>query len=272
MRYPWPQEAAHTTVRYTLFFLVLLMATHYSFRKREHLLNQIREQADQIQKLMAKLEEVSKRPALNTSTSDVFNSPVLSPTSTQGPTFGDRLSEAPEGGPGPETDRAVEDWIAKAKGSLAEFGGFIGIAGSGVQKSYLVEQDPEDDPSSGDDENDTAETMNNQNAEFEIAVETDDLGEDEERSNLARRSARRSRLSNSSAGSVGTRMMKKDSGGEKLAILPSEAVPFGLMAELSLRKNRESSVDPEEPEEESKSNVGIVRNDYFRSSTLHGTF
>ena len=102
-------------------------------------------------------------------------------------------------------------------------------------------------------------------------METDDLGEEEERSNLARRSVRRSRTSTSSAGSAGTRIMKKDSGGEKWAILPSEAVPFGLMAELSLRRNRESSADPEEPEEESKSNVGIVRNDYFRSSTFRDT-
>jgi hypothetical protein len=191
VHYPWLQEAAHTTVSCIIFFLAFLMKLITHFINHEHLLNQIREQADQIQKLMTKLEEVSKRPApLNTSTSDVFNSlpsPVFSTTTTLGPTFSDRLSEAPDGGPGPETDRAVEDWIARAKGSLADF---IGIAGSGIQ-------DPEDDPSSEDDENDSGEATNNQNAEFEIVVETDELGEEEERSHqVARRSVRKS--SNSS--------------------------------------------------------------------------
>ncbi|KAF7374423.1 Zn(2)-C6 fungal-type domain-containing protein [Mycena sanguinolenta] len=115
--------------------------------KREHLLNQIREQAAEIQKLMAQLEQTNARQHAkppNSATTDTFPltpsssshnelpSPVLSPSSSAPSSYfpsssGDTKAES-------ENNRAVEDWIVKARDSLAEFDGFIGIGGAGMTK------------------------------------------------------------------------------------------------------------------------------------------
>ncbi|KAJ7052617.1 hypothetical protein C8F01DRAFT_1261749 [Mycena amicta] len=230
--------------------------------KREHLLNQIREQAAEIQKLMFQLEETNARHARppNSSATEAFppltpssglHSPVLSPTST---TFG---SDPTKGSS--ETNKVVEDWIAKARDSLAEFDGFIGIGGAGMPKSLLVKEDLEDSSSDGEDV-----SSNELNAgEYEIEVLDSD---GEEVSPSSRRGVKLRQMSNASGSSNGAPLpKKKDSGGEKLATLPSEASPFGLMADLSLKKSRAESPEAEMGTEPTPA-LGIASDSFFRSS------
>lgn len=80
-----------------------------SLSKREHLLNQIREQAQQIQELMAKIE------ALNNSTS--AQSPRSPGSSLQSPMDSNSESVIP--------NAEMQDWISKARVSIQEFGGLI---------------------------------------------------------------------------------------------------------------------------------------------------
>ncbi|KAJ6619677.1 hypothetical protein B0H10DRAFT_1946520 [Mycena sp. CBHHK59/15] len=235
--------------------------------KREHLLNQIREQAAQIQKLMTQLEETNARQLRppNSAATDTFpltpssglHSPVLSPSCTTTSYFG---SDVAISSTKVESDanKAVEDWIAKARDSLAEFDGFIGIGGAGMPKSYLVKEDLED--SSSDDEVDSSEDPKSA-TEYEIEV-LDSEGEDV--THQGRRTKMRQLSTASSNSTNGARSpKKKDSGGNaKLVTLPSEAVPFGLMADLSLKKSKAES--PEIMDQAPA--LGVANVDFFRSS------
>ncbi len=116
-------------------------------------MNEIREQAEVIQMLMAQLDESNKRlraPPVS-SRSDTFSSyspspslhsPVLSPSSTHGSSY--FSSEAPPDSKlnvDTEANKNIEAWISQARFSFAEFEGFIGI---GLPKSYVVDHDPKD--------------------------------------------------------------------------------------------------------------------------------
>lgn len=224
--------------------------------KREHLLNQIREQAEQIQKLMARLEETNKA-RLQPSERFSSPSPILSPSLTHS-----SFSEVPNSGSTVSADanRAVEDWIAKARDSLAEFGGFIG---AGLPKSYIVAEDPEDPTISDDDWTDAGDDSTGaKDGDFEIAVVSEDESTTEHPKSVAHK-----RSFGSSTGS-GRHPKKKDSGpSEKLATLPSEAVPFGLMAGLSLRNNKKRGSSSEiEDDPDSGKALGVASEDFFRSS------
>lgn len=78
-------------------------------RKREHLLNQIREQAKQIQELMAKVEALN-RPAAEQS--------PHSPGSTIHSTMESNSESV-------VPNAEMQDWISKARVSIQEFGGLI---------------------------------------------------------------------------------------------------------------------------------------------------
>ncbi|KAJ7735612.1 hypothetical protein DFH07DRAFT_843404 [Mycena maculata] len=210
--------------------------------KRERLLNQIREQAAEIQKLMAQLEETNARAhPPNSSATDAFplspssgsdlQSPVLSP-STNASYFGSDPSSSRDDS---EAEKAVEDWIAKARDSLAEFDGFIGIGGAGMPKSYLIKEDLED---SNSEEEQEGASSDEPAPEYEIEVLD---SEGEEVTHRGRRNKIR-QLSSSSSTNGARSPKKKDSGGmDKLATLPSEASPFGLMADVSLKMGRAES-------------------------------
>lgn len=233
--------------------------------KREHLMNEIREQAEVIQKLMAQLDESNKKlqVPLVSSRSDTFSShspspslhsPVLSPSSTHGSSY--FSSEAPPDSKvnvDTEANKNIEAWISQARSSFAEFEGFIGI---GLPKSYVVDHDPEDSS-----EEDVGDSHDDEGG-YEFAVVDDDgEGWTPEIKNTRRRSSGSSVGSNATRASTGAR--KKDSG-DKLATLPSEAVPFGLMADLSLKKNRHrgGSMEPDEQGDD-KANVGVANDEFF---------
>ncbi|KAJ7034975.1 hypothetical protein C8F04DRAFT_1346236 [Mycena alexandri] len=248
--------------------------------KREHLLNQIREQAAEIQKLMTQLEETNARHARppNSAATDAFpltpssggglHSPVLSPSSTNASYF----SSDPASSSKPESDvaatQAVEDWIAKARDSLAEFDGFIGIGGAGMPKSYLVKEDLEDSSSEdeGDNDGDAGSSGDAPESAPEYGIEViDSEGEDVTQQRRGPKPRQLSIHSNSTNGNSGRALpKKKDSGNAKLATLPSEASPFGLMADLSLKKSRAES--PEELDSGGAPALGVANDNFFRSS------
>ncbi|KAG5354121.1 hypothetical protein C0989_007482 [Termitomyces sp. Mn162] len=232
--------------------------------KREHLLNQIREQAAQIKDLMAQLESSGNSPHRRSSSvtsevvsSSTLQSPVLSPSTTDcslGPN--ELFSQA-----NPEANKAVEDWIAKAKQSFEEFDVFIGIGGAGMPKSYLVEGDPEKIGSDEDD--DDYVNIPDNDSDYEFAVEHHDGG------NIMIDGVLKHKGSHSSLGTNGTSSTPKTKhagGSAKSAILPGEAVPFGLFGEMSLKagpKRRGTSVELEQDKL-----PGIANSNFFRSSKL----
>lgn len=234
-------------------------------------MNQIREQAAEIQKLMTQLEHTNARqaPPPNSSASDAFphspasglHSPVLSPSSTNASYFPSDQSTSTQ--TDSEANKAVEDWIAKARDSLAEFDGFIGIGGAGMPKSYLVKEDLEDSSSGEEDAEEIASSDEPKSAEYEIEV-LDSDGEEVTQRGRQKTLRQYSTASSNSTDGGPRSPNKKDSGGaDKLATLPSEASPFGLMAGLSLKKTRAES--PEDMDRTPA--LGVANADFFRSST-----
>ncbi|KAG6918634.1 hypothetical protein DXG01_012753 [Tephrocybe rancida] len=229
--------------------------------KREHLLNQIREQAAQIKELMAQLETSGSSPHRRTSSptsdslasSSALHSPLMSPTSTHS----SYLTTETSNGTDLEANKAVEDWIAKAKQSFKEFDVFIGIGGAGMPKSYLLEEDLEQVDSDEDDE----EYVNISDTDsYEIAVEHPDGGE-------SQNGALRHQHSSSSIGTNKTGLTQKKHSGEsaKPAILPGEAVPFGLFGDLSLKSGPKKRASSAEIQEADKA-PGIANTNFFRST------
>ncbi|KAG8213378.1 hypothetical protein J3R82DRAFT_11872 [Butyriboletus roseoflavus] len=182
--------------------------------KREHLLNQIREQAKQIQELMAKIEALN-RPA-------AAQSPLSPVSSIHSSMESNSESVVP--------NAEMQDWIAKARVSIQEFGVLI----------------PAGDPTDADDPYDSDEGA---------AVEeyTDD------ESGYATAEDETSRDVGSPASSTTKRQGSQTT---QLKMLPGEDAPYGLMAVLAIRKNaREKSVEPESSEA-----VGVASADFFRPS------
>jgi hypothetical protein len=239
---------------------------------------------------MAQLEK--SRPTIGSSASDTHSqsgltpsSPMLSPSSTHDSDFDiDPIVIRPS------ANQDVIDWISKARESIEAFGGFIGMSGAGMPKSFLVKEDPEDSASS--DGYDSAgeyamETRTGEaEEEYDIGV-VDSAGEEVLRSGHAdERAARPSgtqrdasdrvqkpslRRQHSAASSTGTghhrTSWKKDSGSEKLATLPTEASPWGLMADLALKngRRRRSSAD-READPPASTELGVANVDFFRAS------
>ncbi|KAG6857220.1 hypothetical protein H0H87_007639 [Tephrocybe sp. NHM501043] len=228
--------------------------------KREHLLNQIREQAAQIKELMAQLEKSGNSPHRRSSsaTSDsLASSPLMSPTSTHS----SYIAAEPASTSNTEANDAVKDWIAKAKQSFEEFDVFIGIGGAGMPKSYLVDHDLEKVDSDEDD--DDYVNISDNESDYDIAIEHHDGDELPTATNGTLKHQR----SSSSVGTNGTGLThKKHSGGsEKPAILPGEAVPFGLFGDLSLKNKPKKRGSSAEIEEEDKL-PGIANTNFFRST------
>ncbi|KAF5367470.1 hypothetical protein D9758_003782 [Tetrapyrgos nigripes] len=226
--------------------------------KREHLLAQIQKQAEEIEKLMAKLvaTEASNRDSRRTSTEDLCEtvSPdFLSSTASQG------TLTVPS-----SANKAVEDWFAKARDSLTEFGGFIGMGGASLPKSYIVDPDLEDssDVEDSDEYSDARSDFEDNN--YVISTVESDAEEVE--------SGRRGRGTSVSSSGSGQRAKLKGAkkGGGRMATLPSEAAPFGLMAGLSLRNKKRSDAGSDVGQEEAaegENGLGVANADFFRSPT-----
>jgi hypothetical protein len=195
---------------------------------------------------MAQLDESRpSRPAVNGACPHAeLHSPVLDPADQSTP------PQAPE----PE----VQDWISKARESIEAFGGFIGIGGAGISKSLLVQREFEDSESSESEDDFEIEVQNSDGSADADDQDGIDGGKSLQRkpsSQLGVRSRSCDRASMSSA-------RKRDSG-DKPMNLPSEAVPFGLMANLALRRNRRSNGNLSDNDGE---NIGVANEEFFRSS------
>ncbi|KAF9069221.1 hypothetical protein BDP27DRAFT_737390 [Rhodocollybia butyracea] len=234
--------------------------------KREHLLNEIQKQAEEIEKLMAKLAKLElsnkqKNASQADNESSLASPPVLSPTSTHDSNyFGSDL--AGRASPGPNKD--VENWIAKARESLADFGGFIGIGGASMPKSFIVKQDPEASSDSGGDTDAVdgdAEEGSRNGDEYEFAI----VGDDDDGEGWSPQGSgydRRRRISGSSIESNSN--LKKKAPAGKSVTIPDAAVPFGLMADLAYKKlKRGNSSDVEKNELEPE--TGVANANFFRS-------
>jgi hypothetical protein len=227
------------------------------YRKREHLIAEIRDQAAQIQKLMAQLEMTKSRP-LPRSTIDPArrSSPGIDLLSPLDPNSLDLPSPAPK----PE----VEEWIAKARESIEAFGGFIGAGGAGMTKSFLIDEDSE---SSGDNAYEFAlEDEDGETVEIDKYNATDCGGDNETRqkSRSASREVQSVSGSNDLSGPLNRVSSGSGTGTQKLVTLPSEASPFGLIANLSLKQRKRRS----NPAVEDEDDIGIANEDFFRPSAF----
>lgn len=223
-------------------------------RKREHLLNQIREQAAQIQKLMSQLEVTNKGNADRPLTPDLLSplmSPLSSPTQVGAETNGTKTPD--------HTQKAVTEWMARAKESLDVFGDSINMAGASMPRNLLAGHDQEDE-----DEDDGYYTAHDDEDEDEVAIAVERL--DVHGNEMPARKMVRNKNSASSLNSGGSpNHAPKEL---KAAIIPTKASPFGLFGHMGLRKLRGASVDPEEQDD--KDATGIAGDDFFRpGATLH---
>ncbi|KAF9453407.1 hypothetical protein P691DRAFT_694680 [Macrolepiota fuliginosa MF-IS2] len=225
--------------------------------KREHLINQIRLQAEQINNLIAQLEAVQRSqgdpPNLENS-SAILQSPIVSPD-------GDSTDES---GVAPSTipvftegNRAIEDWLSQAKESFLQFG-------NSISKSYLSDEDSDSSGWEEDYDNvgqEDLEGYGDEEEKYDIAVEhaengsvMGDLGGQRLKNQGSNSSL--NTTATSVAGSTG--QPRKKSSGDKSTNLPSEAAPWGLMGRLSI-KNRATSMDPED--------TGITSSEYFTNGS-----
>jgi hypothetical protein len=203
-------------------------------------LNQIREQAAQIQELMAQLDVTNRQVAPVSVSSPSTTTIPTSPSSSidiHSPTL-DPSTPADSAPPKPE----VQDWLAKARASIDTFGGLIALGGT--TNSMLMNEDPE--------KSDSDEEVYGFDFEDD---DTDDEGDGyatAEEGGHSRRSQSRERHSPT------TLAKKKELADKKLGMLPHADSPFGLMAHMANR-TRGKSAEPELQDA-----VGVANADFFR--------
>lgn len=206
------------------------------YSKREHLINQIRDQAEQINKLISQLEAVQRSQG---QPPNLENSSVILQTSTK-LTEGDSADDTGAfssdltfcGG-----NWAIENWLAQAKESFLQFDNsisksyFVGVA-TGWESDEDVDTDDLQDNGEGSDLGLTEDgTMRN----FDF-----------EGRNLKFQSSNLSPI--------------KKAPSDKPPNLPTEAAPWGLMGKLSLISN---------PNDQNPDNTGLNSSTYFTSKQVH---
>ncbi|TFY67780.1 hypothetical protein EVJ58_g1401 [Rhodofomes roseus] len=226
--------------------------------KREHLINQIREQAAQISDLMSKLEEANRIASRRMSVSkpdrpipNICDEGAAAILAAE-----DLTGDVPVACPPTEGD--VANWITNARRSIVELGKYVSMGGASVTVDMLGDE--------GNDEDGTDD-------EYEYE---DDGEDDDER--FAQSDSRAGSAGNeagqgggfspaSTASTTDVAPGRKGLGsGAKLAILPDGDAPFGLMANLALSMSRRVSRREAAPGAEKEEEVGLANNDYFRPS------
>jgi len=275
------EDSSGATVRIFTTSPICLLTSRCYHSKREHLLGEIKSQAKEIERLMRELEKVTSTSSNKRSTDQVddaianFSSPVLSPTSTSGSFFG---SEAHPSGTSnadnnenAEANKAIQDWIAKARESLHDFGNFMEIGGAALPKKFLLQDDAEDTSSDEDEEYADASDDFENNTNYGLTIERPEGGETRHYSDGPSGNKLQHKLSGASIATAATASTstfsrkKKDSADKtRSANLPVEASPFGLFSDLSLRNpaSRGTSVEPEEADR----GPGIANENFFKPS------
>ncbi|KAI0091326.1 hypothetical protein BDY19DRAFT_886393 [Irpex rosettiformis] len=227
--------------------------------KREHLLSQIRDQTEKIEKLMAELEAANRKVEAARATAIPLDAPSPS-QSTESYSFASSGLASPEVGSvsengtlgGTKTKADVMDWIAKARESIEAFSGYISIGGPGATREMLAtEDDGSDHGSPINNEDDGTFEIDVVDAEDDIDGGGAGVSGDEGSVHTSRR-----------AGSEAPTRQ------ERLATIPSVAAPLGLLADLSLgtkgvrRRTSRSSMG----EDDGNEDLGLANMDYFRPS------
>ncbi|KAI0661577.1 hypothetical protein C8Q70DRAFT_664218 [Cubamyces menziesii] len=253
--------------------------------RRDLLLGQIREQAAKIEELMKQLEEANKRAADKPQGGENAPSPTHSADhpSTMSATTSE-LTASDIGTPEPVSDHLTKpdvlDWIAKARESIEAFGGYINMGGPGVTKDLLGEDVLGWKDSSESDEAEEGAPGEKADEEGEVHVEVEDVDAPESERPVSRGRTRpeqqtgeasASGLQAKDESSTQSSRRKKSRGGgrEKLAILPNEAAPIGMLANLSLRasRSRRSSRSRSVSTTEEHDDYGVANEDYFRATS-----
>ncbi len=183
----------------------------------------------------------------------------------------------PEPVPEQITKPDVLDWIAKARESIEAFGGYINMGGPGVTKDLLGEDVLGwKDSSSSDEAEEGGEGEPEDEEEGDIHVEVEDVDAkpDGERPASRGRTRLPEQLGESSSAqgrdetsTQGSRR-KKSRQRDKLAILPNEAAPLGMLANLSLRASRSRKSSRSRSVSTTDDNdFGVANDDYFRASS-----
>lgn len=254
-------------------------AFRYRSSKREHLLTQIRDQAAQIKSLILQLEEANLKRG---EAKEPFNAPSPTHTAT---TNTDRLSlvSLPSSSLTSEVDDASEvrsttgdhidkpdvlDWIAKARASLEEFGGYISMGGPSATRGMLGGDDDEVDGSPG------TRTPGGGD-EYEFSVLDEDDGGSQTELGLGVDGAASDQYLSGDEGGVGLipgrlgppRSVTPSEAGrrttDKLANIPSAAAPIGFFAQLMAARRRRGSRPGSDVDEEDR---GLANDEFFRPS------
>ena len=228
---------------------------------------------------MDQLEQVNRKagrpsrpasPTHSTATTDLLSTASFA---TGDPTSSDAGSPMPDSD---VTKPDVLDWIAKARESISAFGEYISMGGPGVTKGELGEDEPWSDSagSNGDDYVFAVVYADASGGEARDRGDISDISRDVSEDESPNTTRRGEFIGGSAEGSTtgsGRRKPGGSTGKTKLATLPSESAPFGLMAGLALRTKRDktwaggsaSDVSGDENDD-----VGLANDDYFRPSAF----
>ena len=209
---------------------------------------------------------------LNTMITDPENPLVLSPTAS-GPYFSSISGSASGTGQDENSDatanKAVSDWIAKARQSLDHFGALVGIGGGAMPQRYLIRENYEESDSSDDDEfvdvSEELDVFGNSDDRYELAVEEPN-SDDMKSEGVDGHRPLRPKSSASSLGTSGTGNSHRRRGGDrsKPASLPVEASPFGLFGNMILKSG--SRAGSAERDDEEDKGPGIANENFFKPS------
>jgi hypothetical protein len=247
---------------------------------------------------MSQLESPNKRRIPSTHRSSTSNSsefeltsPIISPSSSATSSFMPDLTTADShqqntnANNNTAVNADVQDWLIKAKESINAFGGYIGMGGGAVPKSFLLDEDPEDPVSSDDDydyedyedgvivtklkSDDDDNADDDADIDFTIA---DSDGSEHIDDTQWSRGPRARTFTSSSAGATPNQRPKELAGGgggmtDKPLAIYTKTSPFGLMAAMLNKKKhmgRRSSDGGSDAAPDR--DVGVAGDDFFSPS------
>ena len=146
----------------------------------------------------------------------------------------------------------MADWITNARRSIEALGVYVGMGSASVTVDMLNEGGS-DSASSDEDYDDDGEEA----GEEDVASPQDDESPEAHQSGMSPAST-----TSTADGTQG----KRGGGSAKLAILPAEDAPFGLMANLSLSMAKRAARRAASREHDDEDEVGLASRHYFRPS------
>ncbi|KAH6913055.1 hypothetical protein BKA70DRAFT_1369785 [Coprinopsis sp. MPI-PUGE-AT-0042] len=216
--------------------------------KREHLINKIQQQSQEIESLMRQLASATSTKQESPS---LVGSPALSDSTKS---LFDETQSRQEVPSDATTKKTIDDWISKTRESMQELSSFI-LSDASVPQSYVAEEDPEDAPESDDeyyqDAHDDPDAFGHGDDRVNWAVEDSD---GQPSTHQGGRQIRH-RTSASSMGTTKSATGGRKKNDDKPANLPVPAAPFGLFGRMSLQSQNGD-----------EAGAGIANERFFRPS------